>query len=248
MTDQSIFTQEQPATPAAAQESQAPASTPAQEPAPAVQSYEQHLSMIVNEAGEQKYKNVEEALKGAAHAQQHIATLNQQLAELQRNADKSTTLDSVMEALKASNQPAQTTPADAQSIDETKLHEMFNNFYSSAEQQKIAQSNELKFSSDLQSTFGSKAVEVLQTKAQEAGVDISVVQEMARKSPVAAKRMLGIVDQQASVTTPTTSVNTAALDNNQSQEAQRVFNMGRANDKDLMAEWNRVSPEKYNNK
>lgn len=246
MTDQSIFAQEQPSTPAQPQEPQAPASQPAQAPQPAAQSYDQYLSMIVNEAGEQKYKNVEEALKGAAHAQQHIATLNQQLTELQKGAEKSTTLESVMEALKSSNQGEQSTPPEQPNLDENKLHEMFNNFYSTAEQEKIARANEAQFSSELMSTFGDKAVDVLNTKAAEAGVDIKVVQEMARKSPVAAKRLLGITDASTPNTTPRSSVNTAALDNNQQQVPQRTFSMGHANDKDVMAEWNRVAPDKYN--
>lgn len=246
MTDQSIFEQAPTSTPA-------PATQPAAEPQPATQapaqvpSYDAQLAMIVNEQGEQKYKNVEEALKGSAHAQAHIANLTQQLAELKQAAEKATTLDSVMEAMKTSTTQEPSTPPATAGLDESKVAEMFNNFYSTAEQEKIAVANEQAFSSDLMSAYGDKAVETMANKAQELGVDLNVVRDMARKSPAAAKALLGLNAQPTTTTSMQTSVNTAALDNaQQSKVAQRNFNMSQGNVKDVLSEWNRVHPDKYN--
>lgn len=245
MTDQSIFDQQQGTPAPAAQPAAAPQAAPQVQAQ--VPTYEAQLQMIVNESGEQKYKNVEEALKGSAHAQAHIATLTQKVAELEQEASKATTLDSVMEAMNKSTTPEQSTPPAPAGLDPSQLAEQFKNFYNTAEQEKIAVANEQAFSRDLMSAYGDKAVDTMATKAQELGVDLNVVRDMARKSPLAAKKLLGLENHAASTAPLQSSINTAALDNQtQNKPADRVFSMAQANTKDVMSEWNRVSPDKYN--
>lgn len=242
MTDQSIFDQQSTQTTDQTTAAPTPAAQQAQ---PIVPTYDTQLSMIVNDTGEQKYKSVDEALKGAVHAQTHIATLTSKLAELEKAQDRATTLESVMEAMNTSSETTTATPADVAGLDETQVAEMFNNFYNNAEHEKVATANEQNFSSDLTQAFGDKARETMQAKAKELGVDENFVREMARKSPMAAKKLLGL-GSSTTTSSMQSSVNSAALDNGQQEQQGRTFNMSKGNMKDMLSEWNRVDPSKYN--
>jgi len=71
------------------------------------ESYNQMLGMIINTEGEQKYSNIEEALKGAAHAQSYIAKLETELAEAKTSGATTSKLEDILSAVKT-----QTTPGD----------------------------------------------------------------------------------------------------------------------------------------
>lgn len=241
MTDQSIFEPQATNQTLEVQQQQTPTAAPQAQPQP---TFDAQLSMIVNENGEQKYKSVDEALKGAAHAQSHISTLTSKLAELEKANERATTLESVMEAMSNSTEQ-QVVPTSVAGLDETQVAEMFNNFYNTAEHEKVAAANEQNFSSDLTKAYGDKARETMQAKALELGVDESFVRDMARKSPVAAKKLLGLETSHVPASMQS-SINSSALDNGTPQPQEKTFNMSKGNMKDMLGEWNRVDPSKYN--
>lgn len=197
MTDQSVFN-----------ESPAPQETPASQPSNTSALTDQ-LKGIVNENGEPKYSTIEDALKGAAHAQTYIAELKQKLAETEGKYTESQTeiakrqsVEEVLARLQPTQQPPkQETPAP-QGLDEASLSELIQKQLSQRDQLSKAQQNESEVDVALKARYGEKANEIVLAKARELGISVQRVKELSQESPTAVLALFGAAQsrQGASVT------------------------------------------------
>jgi hypothetical protein len=186
MSDHSVFN-----------ESPVPQETPAQQPSDTSALADQ-LKGIVNENGEPKYSTIEDALKGAAHAQTYIAELKQKLAETegkyttsQSENAKNKTVEEMLARLQPTQEPTkQETPAQ-QGLDEASLSELIQKQLSQRDQLSKAQQNESQVDVALKERYGEKASEIVQAKAKELGISVQRVKELSQESPQAVLSLFG---------------------------------------------------------
>lgn len=208
-----------------------------QQPGQSDADYAAYLQAIVNDEGKPKYNSVEEALKGAANAQEYIRQLKSQLSQLEQQAAKGAAINDVMDAIK--NQQSQGADQPSKSLGEEDVSAMFQKLLSKAKEDEIKAANESKFSEAIKSAYGDKAKDFIGTKAKELGINTSLLQEMAQTSPVAALQLLGVTGQQPKNSTNKSTVNTVGFNTGAQQNQQRTYNMGAGTTKDLVAEWRR---------
>ncbi len=178
------------------------------------------LSGIRNESGEIKYRSVDEALKGLAHAQQYISTLKAEKQALETQFSEARTKLKSQEELErivndaTSRQKTVDTPAPT--FDESKLAEIVDKQIGSRKNQELIQSNQKSVSDALLAQFGEKATEVLQGKATELGISIDDIAVLAGRSPKAVLTMFGAVSgagvhKQPTAAPSSSSINTAGF-------------------------------------
>lgn len=155
------------------------------------------LSSIKNERGEQKYRTVEEALNGLAHAQSYISTIKSENSVIAANLEKAQAQLSRQEELErivndlATRQNKQTeTPAAT--FDEAKLTEMIENKLLSNKAIELAQVNVKQVQDVLLAKFGDKVGEVVNSKATELGLTKEEIGRLAAQSPKAVLTMFGV--------------------------------------------------------
>lgn len=129
-----------------------------------------------------KYKDVEAALNSIPHADNHIQTLEAELADLRSKAGESKTVDDVLKAL--SNQ----TNNDATQTGEVNTDQIVDKVVKTITDKASAQeqNNNAQLASDgLVKLAGSKdaAIESLRAKATEMGVGVDDLMRIAAKSP-----------------------------------------------------------------
>lgn len=152
-----------------------------QQAAPVKESdYSEFLQGIKNSEGSQKYRSVEDALKGAANAQEHIKTLERENAELRGLKTKLETMEELLVRLeqgKREDQPAAPRIEDTEQLVDSRIK-------SYLKQQEEA-SNRHKVLDTLRSKYGSKTEEIMKVRATELGFSLTDLGSMAAKSPVA---------------------------------------------------------------
>lgn len=221
MSDPTIFNENPTAAPSASQ-----AANPTQND-PNVNL----LSMILNEQGQQKYTNVTEALKGAAHAQTYISELKRQLAEAQAAADAAKTSAekqaelerTVQELLAKQNQNTPSNPSEI--LDPAKLAELVEQTLDRRTAAQKAKDNQSHVASELVKVFGEKAEEKYNEAAKELGLSVAEMNDMAAKSPKAVLKALGVAAQVAqkpqSFAPVSSAVNTAGFQPHQDTFVKR---------------------------
>lgn len=219
MSDQTIFNGNTPAgTP--------PANTPQNDDPNA-----NLLGMILNEQGQQKYQNVTEALKGAAHAQAYIAELKRQLQEAESKAaaniaskEKQDELErTVQELLNRQSQ----TPTSGPDLDPTKLADLIEQTLTKRQMADLAKANQAAVVAELTKAFGEQAEEKYKAAAQELGISTADLDVMAAKSPKAVLKALGVEAKPVShsnVAPPPTAVNTAGFQPHQDSFVKKNTN------------------------
>lgn len=230
MADQSLFGNEHnsPVTPA----SGAAASPQSQNDNPLATL----LAGIKNESGVQKYNSVEDALKGAAHAQEYIATLKREKEEAERRLQEATRTASEVqsklseqEELKRTVQEltqkfSQNQSTSDKAISPEAIAELVNSQLTQREQQLLAKSNQTAVVNALKAKFGEKAEEQYNQAAAELGLSVAEMNALAGKSPKAVLKALGIAEQQAqskSFVPGQSVVNTASFQPNQNSHIGR---------------------------
>lgn len=175
-------------------------------PASTTNDFADLLGVVVNDKGEPKYGSVPEAIKGLAHSQEHIRTLEAELAQARDELTKRTTVEeSLTKLTQTPETPEQTTPGlsaeDVAGLVEQRLQ--------SIEQQKTVATNTQKVVTAIQQKFGDKAEEAFYGKAQELGMTNEQFNNLAAQSPNAVLAFFN-------TTAPTpaasqSSINTAGL-------------------------------------
>lgn len=184
MTDQSVFN--------SSTNSQ---ETPEQKPQ-TDNLFTDQLQAIKNEEGKPKYNSVEEALKGAQHAQEYIAQLkseqakrDEELNALRQELEKRQSVEEVVQKLTASQeQDAQETP-QSQGLDEQTLEKLISErleqTLTAKQKQDAALANSSRVNQALLEQFGeaSAAQKAVQEKAQSMGITPERLGELASESP-----------------------------------------------------------------
>lgn len=172
------------------------------------------LNSITNEEGKPKYNSVEEALKGAANAQEYIRQLKEKqealesnLTQAQQQLAKSEAIEDVVSRLSANqNQEPQATP-DSQGLDEQTIANLINKQLAEKSLQEAATLNKDKVNGELFSKFGDKAPEVVNSKAKELNISVNQLEEMSKQSPQLVLSLFGLTQSnlKSGPTTTTTS-------------------------------------------
>jgi len=213
MTDQSIFNNGEQSTPAEASQS-------GNEQASAA---DQLLGAIVNSEGKQKYASVEDALKATAAAQEHIRRLEEENTTFRQEVEKSTTLQSVLDAMKPreESEPAPAEPTS--SIGEDDVAQLLEGMLNKRETEATAKANVSKVTSAFVEKHGVEAEAKYYESATALGFTNSEINELAARNPAAVFKMLGIDDKPAAVANPLrSSVGAGNLSDNKPQ--QPTFN------------------------
>lgn len=241
MSDQDAtpFTQEPaaPAAPAASDDNQQQ-----QTPAPAFQIPQTVADMI----GEgKKYSTVEKALEALKFSQDHIAKLENENAEYKANADKMKTTEELLEEIKATARPSEPTQSAPQ-IDEGMIDRIVEAKITAKEQAASAKQNIDSVVSRMTKEYGdaSKAEEVYIAKAQELGLSVAAINEMAAKSPTAVFSMFGLAKSEQLPAGKTNSdVNMEAFNSKPPEPAKPKSIMSGATAKDLTDAWAAAAPK-----
>lgn len=177
------------------------------------------LADIKNETGAQKYATPEDALRGAAHAQEYIRTLQREKADaeaklsaLVTREDKTAQLEATLaELMQKVNKPAE--PASNVPTGDDIAAIVAKTLDSRSAAQK-AKENQDAVATVLLKQFGADAESKYNDAAKELGLTPQEMNEFAAKSPKAVLKALGVSEQVAKPQTfaPTGSaLNTAAL-------------------------------------
>lgn len=182
------------------------------------------LASIRNEAGEQKYKTVEDAIKALGHSQAFIEQLKQEAATARAEAERAKAEASkiaemekaVQELLQGSKQPpAQATPPNV--IDEASIANIVQKTLTETQQKTVREQNLSQVVKKLQEKFGATVEDEFYGKAQELGFSKAEINDLAAKSPAAVFRIFGINDggKQPTAAPNQSSVNTTGFQPNQ---------------------------------
>lgn len=187
-----------------------------------------------------KYSSVEDALKSVPHAQKHISTLEQELAQVKAELDKRKTTEQLLEEIKNSGIP-QVATTTQNGIDHNTVQQMIAQTLSQAETEKTAKANISVVTSTFQTKFGDKAEEFYIKLAKETGLSVQHLNNLSATSPSAVLKLAGL-DSKPSVPTNTKptfgSINTEAFNatNSGTQEQSARVRQG-ATTKELVNAW-----------
>lgn len=181
-----------------------------------------------------KYKSAEDALKSVPHAQQHISTLEAELAQMKEELTKRRTAEELLDEIKSGIQPQQQT--ESVGIDQDRIMQMVNQTLEQKERQTVAQKNASQVAAKFTENFGSEAETVYNRIAKEAGLTVAQLNNLAATSPSAVLKLSGLDSKPVTVGKPTSSINTQALNNNKPQEISARVPRG-ASTKDLVSAW-----------
>lgn len=189
-----------------------PAATPATTPVVTPPTPVELPPEVVEFVGDgKKYASVSDALKSVPHAQKHIQTLEQELAQAREELTKRKTAEQLLEEMKAGQKPVEPTAPVA--FDPDKVTQLVNQTLEQREAQRIASENVSIVTSSFTQKYGEKAEEIYNKVAQESGLSVQALNKLAATSPSAVLKLAGLVGQQASPAPgkPTGSVNTESL-------------------------------------
>lgn len=170
---------------------------------PVTSAFEDQLKMIKNEEGSQKYDTVPKALDALAHSQAYIPqlktendTLKMELEKMKEELASRQAVSEVVDKITA-QQDTQGTPPQVSGLDEQKVQELFQQFNAQQQVQAVATSNQNMVDQALVSKFGDKAQEVVGAKAQELGMTVEGIVELAKTSPQAALQLFQVSGPQS---------------------------------------------------
>lgn len=210
--------------------------TPVEKPT----EYEQMLSMIVNEEGKPKYTSIEDALKGAAHAQAHIANLERDMAELRANGENTKKIEDVIASIKEGrtqeDPPAAPNSEADKSFTESDIQALVKNAVMDITTKSTQETNIKEVTGKFRELYGEKASETLYSKADDLGMSKEDINSLIAKNPKAAFRVLGIGDNKEVNKSPFNSnINTERFQDKPTPEARS--SMGYVSTKELTSNW-----------
>jgi hypothetical protein len=171
--------------------------------------FNERLSTIVDDRGEPKYKDVFTALEALNHSQRYIKTLEEENKLHRETKMEKDTLEQAFSTISAKNN--QQEPTKTEGVDAEQLKQMIAESLKEEKTKEIQESNKLTVSNSLIQKYGNaeKAKQAYQNKADELGIDVTTLVELAASSPKAVLAYFGSSDTSYSKTTG--SINTEAL-------------------------------------
>jgi hypothetical protein len=188
-----------------------------------------------------KYSDVTTALGSIPHAQQHISTLEKELAETRAELEKRAKLEDAIAKLEGKDQfPVET---KTESIDPAKLVEEVKASLRQDEQINRAKANLGTVESKLVEVYGDKAKEKFEEASARLNMSAQVLTALAKDSPEAALALIGVPKAEGNPQgTSESDVNTSAL-KDVGEPAPKKNVMYGASTKDVIDEWRNSAPK-----
>lgn len=164
---------------------------------------ESYLQKLVEAKGE-NWKDPEVLAKGKLEADGYIKTLEEQLAQMREDLKKQEYKEQVLEQLQ--NKAADTTAAKngvpnnngsvegqntTGNLSEEDLKSLVEKTLSQREKENLVKQNLAQVDKALEDSFGTEAMAVVQKKAQELGVSLERMKDIAAESPNAFFALIG---------------------------------------------------------
>lgn len=235
-------------------ESQTPAQDSASQTAPQ-QSAPQQQQQMPDAASEwigegKKYATVEKALESVGHSQTHIQKLEQEKAEMQAKlaaleaakgeADeqlgKLGAVDELLAKLNSQQEAAANQP-DANGVSEDAVKALVEATLKQRDAESTFAGNQKKVANALTEKLGdqTKAAEAYKARAEELGMTVAQVDQLAGSNPAAALALFGEVAKPKADPAPTqSSVNTSGFQ--KGEEVPRTFSKANKTS-DLLSQW-----------
>jgi len=192
-----------------------------------------------------KYKSAEDALKSVPHAQQHISTLEQELAAVKEELSKRRTTEELLDEIKSGVQPERT--AQSPELDTDRLEQLVSQTLEKREMQRSAKQNASSVANKFTEKFGDSAQTAYDQIAKDNGLTVLQLNNLAATSPSAVLRLAGLDGKTATtIAKPTGTVNTQSLRGNPTDELSARVPRG-ASTKDLVNAW-KAAGEKVKSK
>lgn len=185
-----------------------------------------------------KYATVEKALEALNPSQAHIQKLEQELKELREGQQGGVDLDTVyatVQDLLAKERETRVAPV----VDESSLAGVVDRALTAAQQKAEANRNVAVVKEQLTKMFGDKVNEKYKAKAEELGVGVSFLNDLAAKSPKAVLEFFG-GKPNASTARTHSSINTEALNTRPQPPTEGKSVMSGASTKQVTDAWQRL--------
>ena len=144
------------------------------------------LRGIVNEEGVQKYATIEDALKGAAVAQEFIGKLKQENSTFRSELDKRLSAEAVLKELKATTRPDEKPSSE---FSQEAIQELVDKRLEARTVQDKAKANEQYVQAKLKERYGEESVKIVQSQAQKMGLSTEDLRSLSHKSPEAVLQL-----------------------------------------------------------
>lgn len=195
------------------------------------------LQGIVNEKGEPKYSNVEDAIKALKASQEHISTLESENSQLRERTQTSATIEDIMAQLDSTKN---NTGDSQQNFSVEDITGLVEKTLVQRESQQQAMGNLGSVKGKLSETFGDKADEVYSSKAKDLGLSVEMLDHLAAISPKAVMEYFGTKGS-ATGKNIQSSVNTDAFQQyNQAPEKAKPIMYG-SNSEDIVSAWRKAT-------
>lgn len=218
--------------------------------------FEDKLKGIVNEKGEQKYKDLESALEALKHSQEFIPqvlnekkTVEQKLLELEQELEKRKSVEEAVEQLLGKTTPAQkeegTTAPKTSGLDEDKVRQLLEGMLDQRTQSEKQDANLRTVVTQLTEKYGEQAKEVIRTRAAELGTTPTELEKIARQNPNMALTLLGGVELKSSAPSKPTQTTQRKTPTDDLPPPSKKLITGGARREDIMNEWNAIKGSVY---
>ena len=182
-----------------------------------------------------KYKSAEDALRSVPHAQEHIQTLETEMAQLKEELSKRRTTEELLDEIKSGIQPQEATTSQGE-INQDRIMDLVNATIAQREQQTKAQTNAKTVADKFTEKYGSQAESVYNSLAKEAGMTLDQLHTLSATSPNVVLKLAGFDNKPTSVAKPQSTVNTETLSKQSTDELSARVPKG-ASTKDMLAAW-----------
>ena len=190
-----------------------------------------------------KYSSAEEALRSVPHAQEHIKTLEAEMAQLKEELTTRKTTQELLDEIKSGVKPAENTTQEV-GLNQDNVMELVNQTLKQNEQKKVAETNASQVANSFNEKYGANAESVYNSLAKDLNLTPQKLNELAATSPNLVLRLADLEPSvQTSVSRPTSSVNTEALAANKPKAEVSAKVPRGASTKDLVNAW-RAAGEK----
>lgn len=140
------------------------------------------LASIKADDGRQKYADVQTALDSIPHAQSRIKELSEEKARLEAELQQRRSIEEMLERMEASKSTEE--PTSSQSVlDAQTVEQLLDNRLSQIKQAEQMENNRKAVVGKLTERFGDKAEAVFSQRAQELGMDVAGLSDLALKHP-----------------------------------------------------------------
>ena len=202
--------------------------------------FKDHLASIKNEQGEQKYSDVEKALKALKDSQEYIKTLEGENQGLKEMATRNQTIEEALERLTTNRDQNTQQPQSKNEIDVEELRRIAREENMLITRESQQRNNKQEVSDTLIKKYGNaeKALEAFNSKAKELGVATEFLTDLAGNSP---KAVLAYFDTTSSTVNKniTSSVNTESFKSKDDDQLKPLPPVG-ASSAEAMDLWRKV--------